>query len=194
MLLWAISWCCSGSVRTGIELSRRGAQRFADHLNGILNSTVSDSRLSVIQLPADPCTFELTRLVDGDSAPLELHGSTVCLFVRYVIVVKDGDCNIESYAYRLQTGKSAASWLIRWEYQRESPRSDYPYARAHVHVRGAFPDGKPADRLHIPTRRVPLEMVLWHLIAEWGVKPKRDDWQQLLEASIDGFDGGRLAQ
>lgn len=110
-----------------------------------------------------------------------------------MIVVKDGDCSIESYAYRLQAGKSAASWLIRWEYQRESPRSDYPYARAHVHVRGAFPDGKPADRLHIPTRRVPLELVLWHLIADWGVKPKRDDWQQQLEASIHGFDGRRLA-
>jgi hypothetical protein len=177
--------------RTGIELSRRAAQRFADHLNGVLNSTVSDSRLSLIQLPTDPGTFELTRLVDGDSAPLELHGSTVWLFVRYVIVVKDGDCGIESYAYRLQTGESAASWLIRWEYQRESPRSDYPYAHAHVHVRGTFPDGKQADRLHIPTHRVPIELVLWHLIAEWGVKSKQDDWRHQLEASIDGFDSRR---
>lgn len=144
-------------------------------------------------MPADPGTFELTRLVDGDSAPLDLHGTTVRLFVRQVIVVKDGHCSTESYGYRLQTDESAASWLIRWEYHREPPRSDYPYARAHVHVRGAFPDGKQADRLHIPTRRVPLELVLWHLIAEWGVKPKQDDWQQQLEASIDGFDRRRRA-
>jgi hypothetical protein len=60
-------------------------------------------------------------------------------------------------------------------------------------VRGAFPDGTHADRLHIPTRRVPLELVLWHLIAEWGVKPKQDDWQQQLEASIDCFDRRRRA-
>jgi hypothetical protein len=179
---------CSGSARTGIELSRRAAQRLVDRLNGVLNSTVSDSRLSLIQVPGDPGTFELTRLIDGDTAPLELYGTTVRLFVRYVIVVKDGDFSIESYAYRLQTGRSRASWLIRWEYQRDSPRSDYPYARAHVHVHGAFPDGQQADRLHIPTLRVPLELVLWHLIAEWGVKPKRDDWQQQLEASIDGSD------
>jgi hypothetical protein len=92
---------CSGSARTGIELPRRAAQRFADHLNGVLNSTVSDSRLSLIPLPADPGAFELTRLVDGDSAPLDLHGTTVRLFVRQVIVVKDGHCSTESYGYRL---------------------------------------------------------------------------------------------
>lgn len=67
----------------------------------------------------------------------------------------------------------------------ERDSSYYPYARAHVHVRGAFPDGKQAGGLHIPTLQVPLELVLWHLIAEWGVTPKRDDWQQRLEASID---------
>jgi hypothetical protein len=174
--------------RTGIELSRRAAQRFADHLNGVLNSTVSDSRLSLIPLPAAPGAFELTRFVERDSASLELHGTGVRLFVRQVIVVKDGDYSTESYAYRLQADESADSWLIRWEYQREPLPSDYPYVRAHVHVRGAFPDGKQAGGLHIPTRRVPLELVLWHLIAEWGVKPKQNDWQQQLEASIDGFD------
>jgi hypothetical protein len=135
----------------------------------------------------------LTRLVDGDSAPLELHGTTARLFIRQVIVVKDGHCSTESYGYRLQTGESAELWLIRWEYHREPPRTDYPYARAHVHVRGVFPDGTQADRLHIPTRRVPLELVLWHLIAEWGVKPKQDDWQPQLEESIDGFDRRRRA-
>jgi hypothetical protein len=30
-----------------------------------------------------------------------------------------------------------------------------------------------------------------HLIAGWGVKPKQDDWQQQLEASIEGFDRRR---
>jgi hypothetical protein len=139
-------------------------------------------------VPAAADTFQLMRLVDGDIAPLELLGTTVRLFVRHVIVVKDGHCSTESYGYRLQTDESPASWLIRWEYHREPPRPDYLYARAHVHVRGTFPDGKQADRLHIPTRRVPLELVLWHLIAEWGVTPKQDDWRQQLERSIDGFD------
>jgi hypothetical protein len=175
--------------RTGIELPRRAAQRLADDLNGILNGTVSDSRLSLIPLPHDPAAFELTRIVDDDSAPLELHGTAMRLFVRQVIVVKDGRCRTESYGYRLQTGESPASWLIRWEYLRQQPKPDYPYPLAHVHVNGQLrSEATTLPKLHIPTRRIPLVLVLWHVIAEWGVKPKQDNWRQLLEASIAGFE------
>jgi hypothetical protein len=49
------------------------------------------------------------------------------------------------------------------------------------------------DRLHIPTRRVPLELVIWHLIAEWRVTAKSDRWQGILRESIEGFDERRTA-
>lgn len=154
-------------ARTGIELPRKAAQRLGDHLNEVLNSTVSDSRLSLISLPHDPDAFELTRIVGSDSAPLELHGTATRLFVRQVIVVKDGHCSTESYGYRLQAGESASSWLIRWEYLRQRPMPDYPYPLAHVHVNGQFASGADValPKLHVPTRRIPLELVLWHLIA-----------------------------
>jgi hypothetical protein len=42
--------------------------------------------------------------------------------------------------------------------------------------------------LHIPTRCIPLELVVWHLIAEWGVETRSDDWRALLVASAEGFD------
>ncbi|MGH2845607.1 MAG: hypothetical protein ACRDL0_06230 [Thermoleophilaceae bacterium] len=48
----------------------------------------------------------------------------------------------------------------RWEYYRAPPRADYPYPPAHVHVNAVFRDGSAAGRLHIPTRRVPLELVV----------------------------------
>jgi hypothetical protein len=111
--------------------------------------------------------------------------------VRQVVVVVDGRCQTESYTYRLQSGETMESWLIRWEYQREPPRPDYVYPAAHVHVHGAFPDAEPIGRLHIPTRRVPFELILWHLIAEWGVESKSRDWQTILTESIEGFDRGR---
>jgi hypothetical protein len=111
--------------------------------------------------------------------------------VRLIIEVIDGHCQTESYAYRLQAGDSTDSWLVRWEYHRDVPRSDYPYPLAHVHVNATLPDGSPANRLHIPTRRVPLELVLWHLIAEWGVSSRTDEWRELLLASIQGFDERR---
>jgi len=38
---------------------------------------------------------------------------------------------------------------------------------------------KPPSHLHIPTARVPLELVLWHVITEWGVAPKADGWSEV---------------
>jgi hypothetical protein len=49
------------------------------------------------------------------------------------------------------------------------------------------------DHLHIPTRRIPLELAIWHLLAEWGVTPRSDDWQAILRQSIEGFDERRTA-
>lgn len=56
----------------------------------------------------------------------------------------------------------------------------------------AHPD-KPSSHLHIPTARVALELVLWHLITEWGVTPKTDDWRELLTESLEGFEQRRRA-
>jgi hypothetical protein len=138
----------------------------------------------VREIAGYPDRFKLARSVDGDDAPLELHGTAVRLFVQQVVTVDDGHCRTESYSYRLLSDASTKSWLIRWEYVREPPQSDYAYPRAHVHFNGTFFDGQPAGRLHIPTRLMPLELVIWHLIADWGIAPKSDDWQTLLAATI----------
>jgi hypothetical protein len=93
----------SASAKTAIVAQRRAAQGFADHLNSVLNRTISNSRLSLIQIPGEPNAFELTRFVEGSSAPLELHGASTRLFVRQIIEVVDGHCSTESYSYRLQS-------------------------------------------------------------------------------------------
>ncbi|MHB8691497.1 MAG: hypothetical protein ACYDHH_09655 [Solirubrobacteraceae bacterium] len=149
---------------------------------------MTDARLSLLALPREPNAFELTRFVEGASAPLDLHGSSLRLFVRQIIDVNDGHCQTESYAYRLQSDDSLGSWLLRWEYLRDPPRPDYAYPAAHVHVNGTWGRSEVLGRLHIPTRRVPLELVVWHLIADWSVTPKTDDWQAILRESIEGFD------
>lgn len=178
-------------ARTGTP--RSAAQAFVDHLNAVLNATVSDARLSLLALPGDERAFEITRLIDSSRAPLELLGSQLRLFVRHTIVVTDGHCQTESYAYRLQGDQTSASWLLRWEYFRNPPRPDYLYPLAHLHVNGAFANNKPIAPLHIPASRVPLESVLWHLTAEWGVAPRTDAWQTILSESADGFHERRTA-
>jgi hypothetical protein len=135
-----------------------------------------------------PDAFELTRVVDGANASLELYGTAVRLFVHQVVVVDDGHCRTESYSYRLQADASLRSWLIRWEYVRDPPESDYAYPRAHVHVNGSFPDEAPIGRVHIASRRVSLELVVRNLISDWGVKPRCDDWEAILGESVEGFE------
>jgi hypothetical protein len=125
----------------------------------------------------------LTRLVNDEDAPLDLDGTTARLFVQQVVVVQDGRCKTESYVYRLQADASPKSWLIRWEYRRDPPRVGYPYPLAHVHLNGTFPDGAPVGRLHVPTGSVGLELVIRHVITDWYVKPRSDDWETVLKDS-----------
>jgi hypothetical protein len=85
--------------------------------------------------------------------------------------------------------------LIRWEYFREPPKATIDPV-AHVHVAADFQRQVALDlgRLHIPTRRIPLELVIWHLITEWGVKPKSDGWREIPSESIRGWQERRTHQ
>lgn len=172
--------------------ARSAAQAFVDHLNSVINGTASDSRLSLLPLPHDEAAFEITRFVDGEAIPLELLGSNLRLFVRQTIVVAaDGHCQTESYSYRLQRDATRNSWLVRWEYLRNRPKPDYPYPLGHLHVSASLADATPLERLHLPTRRIPLELVLWHVLAEWGVAARSQEWRDRLADSIAGFDERR---
>lgn len=132
-------------------------QGFADYLNSVLNRTVTDARL----------------VENGERVAFALHGVSERLFVRQAIEVVGDRCQTVSYAYRYQSGDDKGSWRLRWEYFRERPRPDYEYPPAHVHANAEFVDpgpaadrlAKPAWHLHIPTARVPLELVLWHVRA-----------------------------
>jgi hypothetical protein len=179
------------SARTVTKLSRSAAegaaQSLAQHLNRVLNLTVSDSHLSVSPLAGDGETFQLARLVERQNVPLQLRGTTARLLVRLAVVVVDGRCRTVSYAYRFQADESPKSWLRRWEYHREPPAADYPYSLGHMHVRGTSPDGATIDREHIPAPQMPLEEIIRYLIADRGVKSEKEDWKPILEESEKTF-------
>ena len=174
--------------------SHKVAREFVDRLNRVLNRTVSDSRLSLIPRPG-PARFLIARLENGQPVPLELFGSSYRLYVEHVVEVDDDGLHTDSYTYTLQWSEDRASSLIRWEHSRERPPG-YRYVLSHVHVNGRFTAGcvaMPLPKLHIPTSRIPLELVLWHLIVEWGVKPKDPDWQKVLQDSLAKFEQSRRA-
>lgn len=165
------------------------ARGFVDHLNWVLNRTVSKSRLSaVLDRTAAHPRFDVLRYVGGSTEPLELNKSSLRLTAQQKIDVVAERCQTVTYQYRLQRSEDPKSWLVRWEFFRERPRPDYDYPPAHVHVNGALVDGRDIHGLHFPTRRVPLELVFWHLIVEWGVEPLHEDWRTILGESIVGFE------
>lgn len=121
---------------------------------------------------------------------MELHGTSARLLVQQKIDVdtERGRCLTVTYTYRYQVDERPESWLFRWEFLRERPRADYAYPLAHFHVNGTLVDGRDVGGIHFPTRRLPLEFVLWDLIVEWGVKPLDFRWQEILQESIRGFE------
>ena len=143
--------------------------------------------------------FLLSRFEGKRQLPLELFGSEKTLFVQQIICVIEDDqdspgaaetgmrCRTLSYRYALNN--EGGKPILRWEYDRSPPRSDYPYPLAHVHVHAKLDDGTELDDLHISTERVPLEQVLWHLLSEepWGIQPRSGNWQAILEESLSGF-------
>lgn len=184
-------------VRTVASSSGSAAQGFTDHLNRVLKTTLTASRLSLVEIPDEEDLFLIKRVEGGDDPPLELPGTQRTLFAQQVIRVVDSSdggkhCRTVSYRYRLQADDSPISTLIRWEYDRDPPRADYMYPPAHVHFHGEL-GGDDARGLHVPTGRVPLEYVAWHLIVEWEVTPLVDEWKANLEASIEGFRKRRTA-
>jgi hypothetical protein len=162
---------------------------------------MTDARLSLLAIPSSETRYNLACFQNQERVPLALHGVGERLFIQQAIEVVGNHCQTVSYAYRFQVEDDRESWLLRWEYYRERPRADYEYPLAHLHVNAEFVDPGPAaarlektpSHLHIPTARVPLELVLWHLIAEWGVTPKTDDWREILGESLEGFEQRRSA-
>jgi hypothetical protein len=113
--------------------------------------------------PDDPKEFTLTCLREDRAVPFELHATTAVLFVDHRVRVIDDHCETLSYSYRLQHGARRQAWIVRWEYLRQPPDSDYSYPLGHLHVNASFETleaaaltTKPLSRLHLATGRQPL--------------------------------------
>lgn len=82
---------------------RRVAQGFADHLNSVLNRTVTDARLTLLPIPGQDTHYNLACVENGERVAFALHGVTGRLFVRQAIEVASDHCQTVSYAYRYQS-------------------------------------------------------------------------------------------
>jgi hypothetical protein len=80
------------------------------------------------------------------------------------------------YSYTLREPEGLEILAYHWHAGRRSP-IDLP----HLHLgAGSEVSREELQKAHVPTGRVELEDVLLMVIREFGVRPRRDDWQEIL--------------
>lgn len=107
---------------------------------------------------------------------------------QYQVVERAGEAGpwkVNTLAYRYRIEEGASGELIAFHWHPGSPAIDFP----HIHIGpAARPENKLLQSMHIPSGRVAIEACLRMLIEEMGVKPLRQDWEQILETTQGAFE------
>lgn len=124
----------------------------------------------------------------GGGDPVALPGTTrlsLVVRLRYEVVPTGGteamwEIAERAYEYLLLDGAGAELLAFHWQPGGTGPQ--FP----HLHVGGAaLRPGSPLTGVHLPPRlAVRLEEVLALAIAELGVRPRREDWAEVLAAGL----------
>ena len=160
-------------------------QAYVDHLNGIINATVSESRLVLLELERAADLRQIVRFQEGERLPLALRPRGYLHFRQLVRRVADHvQVSEELYIFSESSDPDdEAAWIIRYEYDRV-PIAGKP--QAHLHV-NAERKGVSLRHIHFPTGRISVEQLLAHLIFEHGIEPLSGNAMGILAESHKGF-------
>ena len=160
-------------------------QDYVSHLNRICNLVISDCHICALE-GTQPNRYIITRYQNKALLPIALKPKG-CLDFYQEVSVSKGGIIVENYVYRyspLYTQDKEPQWVLRYEYNR-SPVEYIPHAHLHIIANRG---GKFLGRIHFPTGgRVSIEQIIAHLIFEYGVTPKCEDWFEILSKSHQGF-------
>ncbi len=85
-----------------------------------------------------------------------------------------------TFTYQAGADRDDPRPIFEYHYDRDS-RTGYPICHLHVYAAPQhYTPERPFSRLHLPTRRLTLEQIVWHLIQEHGVEPRRPNWRKVL--------------
>ncbi len=172
--------------------------RFAEHINGLLARTITQSRL-VVNGTARGGRFTPTVLYlafrrggQTRSAPLRTRFGPMGLFLGWAfdsVTTESGIHQLRTMAYAYHLTPAAATQpILRWEYVREPPDSDARWCRHHLQgpVPLRFDQGAEAslNDLHLPTGWVPIEEIVRFCIVDLGVRPLSPGRHQTLIESL----------
>lgn len=173
--------------------SKECLDAFRDHVAKLFADVLDHRRLLAFRrMKIDGVERATLAFLQGyDVVPLPIetseHGVLDLYLWQSLAAVETGERGSEAfrletwaYAYRLHVGDEP---VIRWEYERRPPNR---YPRHHVQIHGRADVGGASfdlKRLHTPTGWVTIEEVIRFLIADLGVDPLRENWQELLADS-----------
>jgi hypothetical protein len=85
--------------------------------------------------------------------------------------------------YEMQKASGELIWSYHWH-----PTSRVRSPHAHIGSTQLRKDAVLSYKAHYPTGRISLESVVRTLIAEYGVSPMRDDWEETLSEREGDFE------
>lgn len=162
------------------------------HVNGILNKVLTRYRLEFFVRTAarDQATlafFDRRRVAVAVSLPPSLWYLHLGLELKAVPEEKGYGLQALKYAYRIQRTPSLEEEAeVRFEYVSPEMDPSASWCRHHVQFhrdsRSASPDFS-LSKLHIPTGGVTVEDVIRFLIADLGIPPRIEQWEEELRRS-----------
>jgi hypothetical protein len=173
---------------------RTPAEAVQNYLDPLLKaiSCVTDSVLSVrggYHPSPDPHPL---ALANGDSVIISSSPHiSLSVLQHYRIVEYEGPhgpwkVTIVSYYYALEDAEGHEI-LYHWHPQ---GRSTVTFPHLHVRAGGQLGSTR-IDKSHFPTGRVALEDVLRLAIRDFGVRPQRDDWAEVLDRTQTAYEEWR---
>ncbi len=167
------------------------SQQFADHVNRILNTTVTERRLAVYMIGRNISSIGFQdqlgvshTLIRTSYGPMELDLRQTC---DPVTDEETGLLTLRTTAYRYTVAPEGdPEPLLRWEFVRFPANPDAAWCRHHFQgpirlgIQNREGDEANLNRRHLPTSGVATEDVLRFCIADLGVQPLIDDWDQQL--------------
>ncbi len=172
---------------------REAGQTFYDHVNRVVNRTVTRARLVVIDVPPR-IQVAFRQAGRPIKARLQTHFGRMGLYLGQVcdsVVGADGLQTLRTIEYRYTlTLAGTDEPLLRWEYVRHPPPGA-EWCRHHLQGRPVelqiHRHLVPLDDLHLPTGYVTFEDVLRFCIVDLGVRPLHRDWSAILRESYEEF-------
>lgn len=122
----------------------------------------------------------------GETGTIRLAGQRklrLNIKLNYEIIrhpTQQGSYKIKTTSYNYSVRDKNDKELLRYDWHPDvDPAVKYP----HLHI-----EDSALKKLHLPTSRITVEQVLRLLITQFNVKPRRRDWQAILETGMRNFE------